>query len=824
MSAFTESELAEDELAYTPIDDGPLIHLPQPTSEDDNTEYLLHLDGFPVSIKKAVPATDARGNVRRDAHGAAIPRYTTIYDAARKACQSQAPGSSGPSPHEPIPILCHREHLKPVGVCRVCSVLVAAGPEGAPVKPRLIPACSTELRSYFENTSARSDAPEIRVYTHNATELVRLAGRSAPVVAGEYVRSAVETLLRLLLAYHRHGGQTQQDRYHNELEEIASWPGLKLLETAGSAPFRLLPPRGREVDGSSPAFLVDHNNCILCNRCIRGCADVRGFHIIGQAGKGSNARIGFDLDRPMGESGCVACGECMISCPTGAITFKSPMGQVRSGAGVVPADEVARDPLFARLPKNFLKWTEGEVTSPACMPQEPLCEEGDPGATAYVLRRGTFEIRRPSRFGTKVDRIVAKSNLLNDDPRSATVVPMTDDCAVWGIGHNVLKMLLRDRAVRGELDRRHCDCALDDLWSDCQDLPREPTTHRPAATRHRWLFANVTEEQRRDCIQVLRDRLQIVRVAPGQVILREGQRIDPEPKADDPADGLFLIRAGFVEVSRRSAGRADEILELLGPGDHFGEIALLSLRSTAVAARLPGGPTTRGQRISTCRARGHVELIRIPARAFLELLERFPSILAVMERSALAPMAGHVGALHPPDPRFGEFVRQELFQGQDLLVIDLDRCTRCQECVKGCADSHGGLTRLILEGERFDRFLVPSACRSCHDPLCLTECPADAIHRRSERGSLAIVIDENRCIGCGLCALNCPFGSIHMLETPDRPRASLLATNCDLCESAGRTPQCVHVCPHDAARRMTGHELGQSLGLFPLSALDRPRP
>jgi Fe-S-cluster-containing hydrogenase component 2 len=219
-----------------------------------------------------------------------------------------------------------------------------------------------------------------------------------------------------------------------------------------------------------------------------------------------------------------------------------------------------------------------------------------------------------------------------------------------------------------------------------------------------------------------------------------------------------------------------------------------------------------------------VELISIPARAFLELLERFPSVLAVMEQTALARMAGNVRALSASDPRFGEYVRQELYQGQHLLVIDLDKCTRCQDCVKACADSHGGVTRLILEGERFDRFLVPSACRSCHDPLCLKECPADAIHRQSDHESLAIVIDENRCLGCGLCALNCPFGSIHMLETPDRPRGKFLATNCDLCESVARTPQCVHACPHDAAHRMTGHALGQSLGLLPLAPFDRPRP
>src|SRR5439155_26787809 len=145
-----------------------------------------------------------------------------------------------------------------------------------------------------------------------------------------------------------------------------------------------------------------------------------------------------------------------------------------------------------------------------------------------------------------------------------------------------------------------------------------------------------------------------------------------------------------------------------------------------------------------------------------------------------------------------EFTRTGVDQGQPLLVLDLNRCTRCQECVKACADSHGGVTRLVLEGNRFDKYLVPSACRSCQDPVCLPGCPVDAIHRRPDRGSkgaksLAIFI-EKHCIGCGLCAHNCPFGSIHMLELkpgltiastqlPNNPHQARIATNCDLCES-----------------------------------------
>ncbi len=176
-----------------------------------------------------------------------------------------------------------------------------------------------------------------------------------------------------------------------------------------------------------------------------------------------------------------------------------------------------------------------------------------------------------------------------------------------------------------------------------------------------------------------------------------------------------------------------------------------------------------------------------------------------------------------------EFLDQGLFEAQKLLVLDLESCTRCDECTRACADTHGGVTRLIREGLRFDKFLVASSCRSCMDPVCMVGCPVDAIHRR-QRGqgqqSLEIVI-EDWCIGCGLCARNCPYGNINMhgisemREDPTaepnsrgvRPLMPIIqqkATTCDLCRDVvadNQDPACVYACPHSAAIRMSGPEL-----------------
>ena len=104
------------------------------------------------------------------------------------------------------------------------------------------------------------------------------------------------------------------------------------------------------------------------------------------------------------------------------------------------------------------------------------------------------------------------------------------------------------------------------------------------------------------------------------------------------------------------------------------------------------------------------------------------------------------------------FLAQGLMEAQSLLVLDLDKCTRCDDCVRACADAHDGVTRLVREGLRFDKYLVATSCRQCRDPLCMVGCPVGAIRRRN---SLEVII-EDWCIGCGLCAKNCPYGNINL--------------------------------------------------------------
>lgn len=103
------------------------------------------------------------------------------------------------------------------------------------------------------------------------------------------------------------------------------------------------------------------------------------------------------------------------------------------------------------------------------------------------------------------------------------------------------------------------------------------------------------------------------------------------------------------------------------------------------------------------------------------------------------------------------------------MLIDLDRCTRCDECVQACVNTHDdGRSRLFLDGPRFGKYLVPTTCRSCLDPVCMIGCPVGSIHR----GNNGEILIEDWCIGCEACASQCPYGAIQMHKDGIIPESS----------------------------------------------------
>jgi len=188
-----------------------------------------------------------------------------------------------------IPTLCHTPGLDPVGVCRMCVVDVGERVKAA--------AC---VRNCQPGLQVTTDSEELERYRTMLTDLLMSDQPATP-----------ETDLR------------EASLQDNELMALArrySATGER-FPTGGDRSSSTT----RGIDTSSKVIVVDHQACILCDRCVRACDDLQSNEVIGRSGKGYGARIAFDLDAPMGESSCVSCGECAAACPTGALVDK-PIG------------------------------------------------------------------------------------------------------------------------------------------------------------------------------------------------------------------------------------------------------------------------------------------------------------------------------------------------------------------------------------------------------------------------------------------------------------------------------------------------------------------
>ncbi len=263
-----------------------------------------------------------------------------------------------------------------------------------------------------------------------------------------------------------------------------------------------------------------------------------------------------------------------------------------------------------------------------------------------------------------------------------------------------------------------------------------------------------------------------------------------------------------------------------GRGEIIGEIALIrgeDRSATCLAFTHPSSGQKTATQANLIPQR--VEAVRISAAALSELVvksakfkQRVDEI--VSSRTGNDQRIDKSAAGTRASSQTKEFEALGLAWGQSLMVIDLDRCTRCQECVKACVNSHDdGRTRLYLDGPRFEnKYLIPVTCRKCLDPVCMIGCPVGAINRGSN-GEIRIL---DHCIGCTKCADQCPYGAIQMdfLESSPQPTPELnellgpgyvlrpvqeKAVVCDLCSSTpSQEPACVYACPHDAAMRVIG--------------------
>ncbi|MEI8298684.1 MAG: cyclic nucleotide-binding domain-containing protein [Pseudomonadota bacterium] len=278
----------------------------------------------------------------------------------------------------------------------------------------------------------------------------------------------------------------------------------------------------------------------------------------------------------------------------------------------------------------------------------------------------------------------------------------------------------------------------------------------------------------------------------------------------DAADCLHLVRSGSVAVLRRLGGR-DVVTSYVAAGNYVGEMGLIG----------------RTGRSATVRANVATETVSIDAAAFATLLARNTALREQIQstvRERLAANARMQGQTRAGDV-ISFLMQQGLGEATDVLLIDEALCIGCDNCEKACAETHDGTSRLDREaGPTFAHVHVPTSCRHCEDPHCMTDCPPDAI-RRTAGGE--VYIGDN-CIGCGNCERNCPYGVIQMAE-PQQSKPGLLswlllgrgpgpgaavhaaplpgatkkAVKCDMCKDLDGGPACVRACPTGAAIRIS---------------------
>lgn len=175
-----------------------------------------------------------------------------------------------------IPSLCHHPAITPHGACRICLVEIER-------QRTLQPAC-----------------------TFPAAEGMRVETESPKVVEER------KFVLEMLFSERNHYCMFCEMSGDCQLQALAYRYGMD--HWTYQNPYPKIP-----VDGTRKYFIMDHNRCILCRRCIRACSELAANNVLGVKFRGAKTMISADMDTPFGESTCVACGTCLQVCPTGAL-------------------------------------------------------------------------------------------------------------------------------------------------------------------------------------------------------------------------------------------------------------------------------------------------------------------------------------------------------------------------------------------------------------------------------------------------------------------------------------------------------------------------
>lgn len=275
--------------------------------------------------------------------------------------------------------------------------------------------------------------------------------------------------------------------------------------------------------------------------------------------------------------------------------------------------------------------------------------------------------------------------------------------------------------------------------------------------------------------------------------MRKFARNDVVSRMGEDAETVMIVKDGVLKAARPSQDGGVSILAYFNTHDVIG-----------VA---DSDSTVNMHRAYDLVALGQVEMIYLGQQQFAELATSAPEIFARFGKSS---MGGDMGGDLDTVMGFAASMLKEGVEAESLLIINLDRCVRCGNCVRACHSRHE-YTRLERRGPIFRRrtalsstthehILVPGSCRHCRDPECMIGCPTGAIQRYPD-GDVGI---NDNCIGCDNCARKCPYGNISMRPLPESEQHDGItkkAIKCNLCRGHAYS-NCVHECPRGAILRV----------------------
>lgn len=481
-----------------------------------------------------------------------------------------------------------------------------------------------------------------------------------------------------------------------------------------------------------------------------------------------------------------------------------------------PADEPLLEAKFAHLPqrRSVDEWleffrTECEIfrdLSPLqmrefmldsevrfCRPNDRIITRNDVGSSLFTIASGSVLVEiNPDDPNITVpipkSQIFGEIGLISGRRRGATVRAAEDSLLVEVPRNAALKLMATVPGVKRRIDRI--------------------TTERMI----RQIFGGDIEPQR---LQRIIDTSTLRTLKPQEPLITEGET----------GFDIFIIRSGSLVVEKAIGGK-NVFLSYVPAGAYVGEMSLFD----------------NGRRNATVRATVATEVITMPGELFKELLAAQPNTAKRVQDQIAnrrrvndhieAQKAGFSSVVDMYTSVADFLVEQGLGEATDALLIDESLCIGCDQCELACAESHDGISRLDREaGQTYAHIHVPTSCRHCENPHCMADCPPNAI-RRAPDGE--VFIDE-KCIGCGNCQRNCPYGVIQMEKTPPKKPGLLswlmfgigpgpgqadhdwvdkqlskkttetpkVAVKCDMCKGIAGGPACVRACPTGAAIRVS---------------------